>query len=398
MVYLQFTDAVVFSNLEEILRQNIVFEDLNTQTLYKRMRELIASDFVLKKPLSGAGTNEYRLNLGNESLINHLSFLLWCRKEGIDHNAILNSKTDAIITQVLKCREITREDLLKGVKTTSKSLKKYIDVLIENRFIRIIQQKPMTFEFLVNDVTLWYLVMKGVPVPEMEYICKDSIIDMDAIRDIGMSKEMLDNLIKLHIYSTTVIEGNTASDTDVDSIIHDLPTDLTPKEIIEIKNTKDALDIIFEVYDHADLDLDLIKTIHKILMQGLIRESGVFFASPSKRIVGSKLKLPSTDLEIEYLMRSLISFYQINKDCIHPLILGCVFHFLFVSIHPFKDGNGRTARLTHSFILLMNGYPIFAFDPDKKYEYFNNLEKGRGSDVNDFVRFIVEEHRNILPA
>ena len=81
-----------------------------------------------------------------------------------------------------------------------------------------------------------------------------------------------------------------------------------------------------------------------------------------------------------------------------PLILGSVFHFLFVSIRPFKDGNGRAARLMHSFILLKSGHPIFAFDPDRKYEYFNYLEMGRESDISDFVRFIVEEHKSILSS
>lgn len=75
-------------------------------------------------------------------------------------------------------------------------------------------------------------------------------------------------------------------------------------------------------------------------------------------------------------MRFLIIYYNHNKNHIHPLILGSIFHFIFVSLHPFKDGNGRAARLIHSFILLKSRYPIFAFNPEKKYEYFNHLEKG----------------------
>ena len=398
LIYLHFTGPTIFNNLEDTLRRSILFEDLNVQTLHRRMRELIDSNFVLKKPLSHARMNEYSLNLDSESLNNHLSFLLWCRKEGIDYNTILKPNAEAIIRRVLECRELSRDDMLNAAKVSSKTLTKYTDVLLKNRFIYIIRKKPMVFGFLLNDVTLWYLIMKDMPISNMEYTCKNSIVGMDAIRNAGMSKEMLENLIKLHIYSSTVTEGNTASGEDVERIIHDLPTDLTPKEIIEIKNTKDALDVIVEDSSDAELDLDLIKRIHQILMRGLIDEAGVFFASSSKRIVGSKLKLPSTNVEIEYLMRSLVSCYHLNKNCVHPLILGSVFHFLFVSIHPFKDGNGRAARLMHSFILLKNGYPIFAFDPDRKYDYFSYLEKGRESDISDFVRFIVEEHRNILPS
>jgi DNA-binding HxlR family transcriptional regulator len=397
LIYLHFNDPITFNTLENILRRNLLFEDLNTQILYRQLRELIDCDFVLKIPLPAARGYEYSLNLENDSLINHISFLLWCRKEGIDYNKILTPTTEALIFNILKSENISHENLLKSSKMSAKTLRKHVRNLIDNRFIHIIRQKPMVFEFLVNDVTLWYLTMKDLPVPDMERKCKDSISNMDANIDISGSREIMDKLIKLHIYSSTVTEGNTASNEDVERIINDLPTNLTPKEIIEIKNTKDALDLIIEDYKDTDLNIDLIKTTHQILMRGLIKEAGMFFASSTKRIMGSKLKLPSTNKEIEYLMRSLMSFYHLNKNHIHPLILGSIFHFLFVSIHPFKDGNGRAARLIHSFILLKSGYPIFAFNPEKKYEYFNYLEKGRESDVSDFVNFIIDEHRKILP-
>lgn len=398
LIYLHFNEPMTFNSLEDVLRRNIRFEDLNTQTLHKRMRELLDSELVLKISLSGTRTNEYSLNKDNDSLIDHLSFLLWCRKEGVDHNAILDPKTEAVILCILKHREISREKLLNESKISEKTLKKHTDILLKNKFIRVINQRPMVFEFLINDVTLWHLIMKGLQVPDITSICKDSIADIDAIKNITGSKRVMDNLIKLHIYSSTVTEGNTASNEDVERIIHDLPTNLTPKEIIEIKNTKDALDHILEMYADTDVNLDLIKTIHQILMRGLIKEAGIFYASPTKRIIGSKLKLPSTNKEVEYLMQSLVNYCQLNKDRIHPLILGSIFHFLFVSIHPFKDGNGRAARLIHSFILLNGGYPIFAFDPDRKYDYFNYLEKGREVDISDFIRFIVEEHKNVLLA
>ncbi len=398
LIYLHFNEPMTFGSLENILRRNIRFEDLNTQTLHKRMRELLDNDLVLKRSLSGTRANEYSLDRDNGSLVNNLSFLLWCRKEWIDHNAILNPKTEAVIFQILKHREISREKLLNESKISEKTLKKHTDTLLKNKFIRITNQKPMMFEFLINDITLWYLVMKRLQVPDIASTCRDSIADIDAIKNITGSKKVMDNLIKLHIYSSTVTEGNTASTGDIERIIHDLPTDLTPKEIIEIKNTKDTLDHILEVYKDTDVNLDLIKTTHQILMRGLIKEAGIFYASSTKRIIGSKLKLPSTNKEVEYLMQSLVNYCQLNQNRIHPLILGSIFHFLFISIHPFKDGNGRAARLIHSFILLKSGYPIFAFDPDRKYDYFNYLEKGREADISDFIRFIIEEHKNVLLA
>lgn len=249
LIYLHFNEPMTFSSLENVLRRNILFEDLNTQTLHKRMRELLASDLVLKRSLTGTRTNEYSLNQDNDSLIDHLSFLLWCRKEGIDHNTILDSKTETTILCILKHREISREKLVTESKISEKTLKKHTDILLKNKFIRVTNQKPMVFEFLVNDVTLWYLIMKRLQIPDIASICRGSIADIDTIKNITKSKNVMDNLIKLHIYSSTVTEGNTASNEDVERIIHDLPTNLTPKEIIEIKNTKDALDHILEVYN-----------------------------------------------------------------------------------------------------------------------------------------------------
>ncbi len=51
-----------------------------------------------------------------------------------------------------------------------------------------------------------------------------------------------------------------------------------------------------------------------------------------------------------------------NKDNVHPLILSAIFHYEFVFIHPFSDGNGRMARLWHT-ILLYSWKPIFEFIP-----------------------------------
>lgn len=398
LIYLHFNEPLTSSSLEDILRRNIRFEDLNVRKLRKRMRELLDSDLVLKRFLSSTSTNEYSLNQDNNLLINHLSFLLWCRKEGIDYNAILDPKTEAIIFCILKHREISREKLVKESNISEKTLKKHTDILLKNKFIRVINQRPMVFEFLINDVTLWYLILKGLQIPDIANNFKNSIADIDAIKNIAKSKTVVDNLVKLHVYSSTVTEGNTASNEDVERVINDLPTDLTPKEIIEIKNTKDALDYVLEVYADTDVNIDLIKTTHQMLMRGLIKEVGIFYPSSTKRIIGSKFKLPSTTKEIEYLTQSLVNYCQLNKNNIHPMILGSIFHFLFVSIHPFKDGNGRVTRLIHSFILLKGGYPIFAFDPDRKYDYFNYLEKGREVDISDFIRFIVEEHKNVLLA
>jgi len=149
-----------------------------------------------------------------------------------------------------------------------------------------------------------------------------------------------------------------------------------------------------------DMDLEPnsenIKLYHRILMGGLIEESGEYYASPGKRILGSKLKLPATIEEIEYEIAAIVNFYKMYREHLHPLLLGAFIHFLLVTVHPFKDGNGRVTRIIHSMVLLNAGYPLFVFDPDMKNRYFDMLEVGRQEDLDGFVGFILEEYKNAL--
>jgi hypothetical protein len=154
LIYLHFNHPVTFNALENIFRENILFEDLNTQILYRHMRELIDCDFVLKIPLSAARGYEYSLNLENDSLINHLSFLLWCRKEGIDYNKLLAPKTEYLIFNILKFENISHENLLKSSKMSAKTLRKHVRNLIDNRFIHIIRQKPHSSPHTWFDIPL----------------------------------------------------------------------------------------------------------------------------------------------------------------------------------------------------------------------------------------------------
>ncbi|HLD39341.1 MAG TPA: Fic family protein [archaeon] len=98
------------------------------------------------------------------------------------------------------------------------------------------------------------------------------------------------------------------------------------------------------------------------------------------------------DTELE----ELFNFYEKYKEQIEPQILAPLVHFLFVSIHLFIDGNGRVARLIHSFILMKAGMPLFAFDPDYRNIYFDLLDKGRAESVEEFVQFCIDRHRELI--
>ena len=75
---------------------------------------------------------------------------------------------------------------------------------------------------------------------------------------------------------------------------------------------------------------------------------------------------------VPQLMEELFDWMKKEKDNLHPLILGCVFHYEFVFIHPFSDGNGRMARLWHTAIL-SKWKSVFEYIPiESQIEKFQN--------------------------
>lgn len=90
-------------------------------------------------------------------------------------------------------------------------------------------------------------------------------------------------------------------------------------------------------------------------------------------------------------MKDYLIFYNENKDTLHPIVLAAEMHERLVTIHPFIDGNGRTARLVMNLILLQHGYPIANIkgDAESRKKYYASLEKAQTqNDKCDFIQLI----------
>jgi Fic family protein len=92
-------------------------------------------------------------------------------------------------------------------------------------------------------------------------------------------------------------------------------------------------------------------------------------------------------------------WHEENKDKIHPVELSAEMHERLVTIHPFIDGNGRTARLLMNLILLQNGFPIAILkgDAESRLKYYNSLEIAQTrKDKKLFIEFIVENVQDTM--
>ncbi|MEL7196350.1 MAG: Fic family protein [Cyanobacteria bacterium J06649_11] len=85
-------------------------------------------------------------------------------------------------------------------------------------------------------------------------------------------------------------------------------------------------------------------------------------------------------------MADLIQWY---RDCdLNPIVKAAEFHYRFILIHPFDDGNGRTARILMNFILLMAGYPPAIINTSDREEYFRVLRLADSGQLEPFIEFI----------
>lgn len=163
------------------------------------------------------------------------------------------------------------------------------------------------------------------------------------------------------IHSSLKIEANSLSLGQVRDVINGKIVLGKQKEIQEVKNAFDAYERIKEIDPY---DIEELKKSHGIMTKYVVDISGEFRNSDEGVFDdrGRCIFIAPPPYLVPSLMDDLFNWMQDEKDNTHPLILSCIFHYEFVFIHPFCDGNGRIARLWHT-TLLSKWKPIFEYIP-----------------------------------
>ena len=162
------------------------------------------------------------------------------------------------------------------------------------------------------------------------------------------------------IHSSLAIEANSLSIDEVRSVIDGRLVLGPAREIQEVKNAYLAYEQIgsFDPYS-----LDELKRLHGVMTNLTVEQSGVFRTRNEGVFSGDRcvFMAPPPQLVPDH-MASLFSWMNAARGRVHPLILSSVFHYEFVFIHPFEDGNGRMARLWQT-ALLTDWNPVFQYLP-----------------------------------
>ncbi len=215
----------------------------------------------------------------------------------------------------------------------------------------------------------------------------------DTIFETGALEHMIDDAVIDEAIFSSLIEGAFTSREAAVGFIrkHKEPTNKSEQMV---KNNYDALTYVLEHLEYDITDKTIID-IAAIVTRNAAEEQVNGYRKGKVYVMGRE-EIVYTPPEAEYvpdMMNSLIRF--IGDYDLHPVLKACIAHFYFVYVHPFGDGNGRTARALSYMMLLKSGYEFFRYfsisslvakERGRYYKAIRNVEEDPG-DMTYFIDF-----------
>jgi len=221
---------------------------------------------------------------------------------------------------------------------------------------------------------------------------KKDIIDSHRPFSQNMTRQLRDKLIIEWTYNSNAIEGNTLTLSETKVVLENGITikGKPLKDHLEIINHKEAIEYIEDlVSKNVKLSEYDIKSVHYLILKEIDSTNAGKYRNENVFISGAK-HVPPVYMNVPYEMQKLIDQYQAWQG-LHPVVRACFLHGEFVKIHPFIDGNGRTARLLLNFELIQSGYPPVVIKTENRADYYDALDKAHTTnDYTDFIKIIVD--------
>jgi Fic family protein len=203
-------------------------------------------------------------------------------------------------------------------------------------------------------------------------------------------------------YNSNAIEGNKLTLKETYLVVNDGLTvkGKSLKDHLEAKNHYEAIHFLYDLIEHEKkqtVSEQLIRSLQQLIIKDIEDSEAGRYRQGTVMISGSSHRPPPA-FEVPRLMDEFIVWVKKNQKKLHPVELAALAHHKFVHIHPFTDGNGRTARLFMNLILMQKGYPmviILKNDRKKYYRVLEKADKGKADDLEKFIAQAVERSMNI---
>ena len=212
-------------------------------------------------------------------------------------------------------------------------------------------------------------------------------------------------------YNSNHIEGNTLTygETELLLLFGETQGSRPMRDYEEMK----AHDVAFQKIKEWATDSETplteqdIKNLNQIiLVQPFWKDAITPDGQPTRRqiTVGNyktqpnSVRLPNGELfeytapqEVPIKMQELMEWYRDDQTALHPVTLATMFHYKFVCIHPFDDGNGRVSRLLMNYVLLAHKLPPVVIKSSDKQNYLHALHLADTGQYEAFIRYIAEQ-------
>ena len=359
---------IVYKN-RALLKPIEVVKELNKDEreyhiIHRYLRELAKENLLIKKK----GGFQAEVSKKSELLY---SLILYCIKNGINYNLILDRNFAQFISLSLQRDEVNS----KNINLNSRTAKKYLDILDKYGLILIVSEKPLRakifYNILLNNLLIYFGYKHSVIAESSKSYMPEIKKELGIYRKLKKKDEakyqkIVSEFEISFIYHSLSLEGNPITLPDTIKILKDkiIPANLKTIDVEEVKNYQEAMfQMLKDTNKRKPLNLQIVLDYHKIAMRhksyiaGSIRKIPVhikgnlnFKVTPPEEIKKELEKL--FDKYNEFIKRKNVPLEEILKFAVY-------LHNEFQHIHPFEDGNSRTTRLITFHLLQSLDIPIF---------------------------------------
>ncbi|MDO8648806.1 MAG: Fic family protein [Candidatus Peregrinibacteria bacterium] len=194
-------------------------------------------------------------------------------------------------------------------------------------------------------------------------------------------------------YNSNAIEGNSLTLRETWLVLHEGMTikGKPLKDHLEAKDHKEALEFLYELVSgkRCTISEHLIRQLHQLVVQETEKEWAGKYRNGAV-IIGGAAHMPPDALDVPRQMANLMQWLQKNERKLHTVELAAILHHKLAAIHPFFDGNGRSARLVMNVVLMRKGFPIAIILKNDRKKYYDVLQKADSGELAPLTLFVAQ--------
>jgi Fic family protein len=230
----------------------------------------------------------------------------------------------------------------------------------------------MTFENKIEQVD-----QQQQRIAQIRPLSRDALLQLREYYRIGLT------------YSSNAIEGNTLTESETKVVLEDgLTIGGKPlRDHLEAIGHSDAFNMVYELSQSGTIDEQSILDMHRLFYYRIDDENAGRYRTKGVIITGTTYTPPPPS-KVAAAMQEFVSQIPEQRDALHPVVFAAWLHVRLANIHPFIDGNGRTARLLMNLALMQAGYPITIIPPVVRGDYIAALQASNRGDDEPFINLL----------